>query len=49
MRYVCKICDKLVKDKFLLGLLHVCLTDEEIAKKREKEKQPLDKQEIYDP
>ena len=35
MRYRCHRCDSLVKDKFLFGLWHVCLTDEEWAWKQE--------------
>lgn len=31
MRYVCPDCRSLVKDKFIFGLLHFCLTDEERA------------------
>lgn len=29
MREQCSICGKRVKDKFLLGFLHLCLTDKE--------------------
>lgn len=33
-RYRCQTCGSFVKDKFLFGLLHLCLTDEEIAATR---------------
>lgn len=31
MRYTCPRCGRGVKDKFIFGTLHVCLTDEELA------------------
>lgn len=31
MRYTCGYCGKWVKDKFIFGTLHICLTDEEKA------------------
>jgi DNA-directed RNA polymerase subunit RPC12/RpoP len=32
MRYKCPKCGKLVKDNLFFGLLHFCLSDEDIAK-----------------
>lgn len=29
MRYKCYRCEKWIKDKFIFGLLHLCLSDEE--------------------
>jgi hypothetical protein len=34
MRYRCARCENFVKDKFIFGLLHVCLSDEELAAKQ---------------
>lgn len=31
MRYKCPTCGKFIKDKFVFGLLHVCLSDEEVV------------------
>lgn len=33
MRYKCNRCDEWVKDKFIFGVLHFCLTDEEYQQK----------------
>lgn len=33
MRYKCERCEQLIKDKFIFGLVHLCLTDEEYAYK----------------
>lgn len=33
MRYRCNRCDKYVKDKFIFGLVHLCITDEELQMK----------------
>lgn len=30
MRYKCEQCNRMVKDKFIFGLLHICLSEEEI-------------------
>ena len=32
-RYLCPDCRKLVKDKFIFGLLHICLSPEELAER----------------
>jgi hypothetical protein len=29
MRYKCNRCEQYIKDKFIFGLLHLCLTEEE--------------------
>jgi len=34
MRYKCPKCEQLVKDKFILGLWHLCLTEEEYQAKQ---------------
>jgi len=34
VRYTCLDCGKWVKDKFLFGTLHVCLTPEELEAKQ---------------
>ena len=36
MRYHCDACGRLVKDKFLFGLWHVCVTAEERALRSER-------------
>lgn len=33
MRYKCNICDQWIKDKFIFGLVHFCLTEEEYQQK----------------
>ena len=40
MRYQCNRCDKWVKDRFIFGLVHICISDEECAQ-REMMKQQL--------
>ena len=35
MRYRCQRCERFVKDKFIFGLLHICLTDDEFRRKLE--------------
>ena len=38
MRYRCHECGQLIKDKFLFGLLHFCLNEEERQLKRRAER-----------
>ena len=38
MRITCKDCGKWVKDKFIFGTLHICLTEAELAYKRRQER-----------
>lgn len=51
MRYACDRCGGFVKDKFLLGLLHFCLTDEEVKQRHYQRmvgKRPPHHQEVSD-
>lgn len=45
MRYKCERCEEWIKDKFIFGLLHLCLTEEEYSKKLEYYKNLRDRQE----
>lgn len=33
MRYLCNKCERYIKDKFIFGLMHICITDEEYRMK----------------
>lgn len=46
MRYKCERCDGFIKDKFIFGLVHLCITEEEYRNKLIV-KQMMENQKIY--